>query len=98
MKKIVLLSIVCALFSLGAVAQEKPSFFVKAGINLNDLRTSDTPYSYKSQVGFRAGVGSILPINNLIAIQPTLYLSQKRVEEELAGIKSATVNAWYLDL
>ncbi len=99
MKKIVLLSITCMLFSLGAIAQEKPSFFVKAGVNASDLWGSDVGSFYKGHAGFRAGFGAILPINDLIAIQPSLFLSQKGAKYD-SGVSAekATINAWYLDL
>jgi hypothetical protein len=101
MKKIVLLSFVCALFSLGAVAQEKPSFFVKAGVNASDFRYSDVAATYNARAGFRAGFGAILPVSNLIAIQPSLYLSQKGAKRDDSGYvtnQKGTIDAWYLDL
>lgn len=100
MKKITLFMF-CMLFYLGAVAQVRPSFFVKAGVNVSDFWGSDIGDYYNSHVGFRAGFGSILPINDLIAIQPTLYLSQKGIktdENQVLDVDKATANAWYLDL
>ena len=99
MKKSFLLVALFALVSMGSFAQEKPSFFVKAGVNASDLWGSDVGSYYKGLVGFRAGFGTILPINDLIAIQPSLFLSQKGAKYDSGlYVEKTTINAWYLDL
>lgn len=94
MKKSILLVVLFALVSVGSFAQVSP--VVKGSLNLSNYYGGDSDGS-KTLVGGRFGFGIEYQFNDLVSLQPTLYLSHKGVKygQDAANVK---VHEWYLDM
>ncbi|NLI36099.1 MAG: PorT family protein [Bacteroidales bacterium] len=91
MKKSILLALF-TLISVVSFAQVTP--VIKGGVNLSNYYGDDSS-NFKTLLGIRLGGGLEYQINDMVSLQPTLYLSHKG-----AAVKGqdAHVNAWYLDM
>jgi len=94
MKKSILFSVLFTFISVASFAQITP--IVKGGFNLSNFYGSDSDES-KTLVGGRVGFGVEYPLNDMISLQPTLYLSHKGAKFEAKG-GDLKRNAWYLDM
>src|SRR5574344_563067 len=94
MKKSILLVVLFALVSVGSFAQVTP--LVKGSLNLSNYYGSDADGT-KTLVGGRLGVGLEYQFNDLVSLQPTLYLSHKgaKIGDSNVNIKR---HAWYLEM
>jgi len=91
MKKSILLALF-TLISVVSFAQVTP--IVKGGVNLSNYYVDDSS-NFKTLLGIRLGAGLEYQINDMVSLQPTLYLSHKG-----AAVKGqdAHINTWYLDM
>lgn len=78
MKKL-LLSVVCISAFAVSNAQTEKSFGVKGGLNFTNLYTEDVDDN-NMLVSFNAGLIAILPITDMIALQPEVIYSGKGAE------------------
>lgn len=94
MKKSILLVVLFALVSVGSFAQVSP--VVKGSLNLSNYYGGDSDGS-KTLVGGRFGFGIEYQFNDLVSLQPTLYLSHKGAKygNDNANVK---FHEWYLDM
>lgn len=119
MKKYILLFISIAISSI-TFAQVTPSFGVRAGLSsatlqgdaVNNLQSlldfSNGMVTTGSRTGFFAGTYAIIPVDNMISIEPGIYYSQKGYElkgdlnikglDFLGANAKAKLNSDYIDI
>ncbi len=78
MKKLLLSSLCISVFAISNAQTEK-SFGVKGGVNFTNLYTEDVDDN-NMLISFNAGLVAILPITDMIALQPEVIYSGKGAE------------------
>ncbi|HUH51367.1 MAG TPA: porin family protein [Flavobacterium sp.] len=78
MKKLLLSALCISAFAISSAQTEK-SFGVKGGVNFTNLYTKDVDDN-NMLISFNAGLVAILPITDMIALQPEVIYSGKGAE------------------
>ena len=99
--KALLIALSTTVFALGAKAQDKTTFGVRAGVNFTNLNGEDAAghdFDYKLKTGFNVGVNAEVPIAPDFYVQPGLLFSTKGAKEEVTGQKDIKTNISYLEV
>jgi hypothetical protein len=79
MKKISL-AVVITLSCTALMAQEKPVFGIKAGLNVSDLKVQNVNDAFDTKLGFHAGGVAHIHLSRKVAFQPELQFSSQGAE------------------
>lgn len=90
-----LLTVIFALFAVVGFSQIAVN--VKTGLNLSSF-LGDEYEDVGFKPGWRVGVGMEYQFTDLLALQPTLFFSQKGAKEDLGDNASVKFNEWYMEL
>jgi hypothetical protein len=98
--KILLIAFTTTVFALGAKAQDKTTFGVRAGVNFTNLNGKDDAghdLNNKLKTGFNIGVNAEVPIAPDFYVQPGLLFTTKGAKNTVAGVDTK-VNISYLEI
>ncbi|MBO9200885.1 MULTISPECIES: porin family protein [Niastella] len=99
--KVLLFALTTTVFALGAKAQDKTTFGVRAGVNFQNINGDDGAghdYDYKMKTGFNIGVNAEIPLAPQFYVQPGLLFSTKGAKQEVANTDDIKLNLSYLEV
>jgi hypothetical protein len=99
--KALLIALTTTVFALGAKAQSKTTFGIRAGVNFQNLNGEDAQghdFDNKIKTGFNIGVNAEVPLAPDFYIQPGLLFSTKGCKTENPGTDDTKVNLSYLEI
>src|SRR6266536_3188956 len=99
--KVLFIALSTTVFALGAKAQDKTTFGVRAGVNFQNLNGKDDEghdLDYKMKTGFNIGVNAEVPIAPDFYVQPGVLFSTKGAKMEITGFDDAKINLSYVEI
>jgi len=99
--KILLFALATTVFAIGAKAQDKTTFGVRAGVNFTNINGEEDngdKLNGKIKTGFNIGVNAEIPLVPDFYIQPGLLFSTKGAKTEITGQDDLKANTSYLEI
>ena len=99
-KALLIVALSTTVFALGAKAQDKVTFGVRAGVNFQNINGKDESghdYDYKMKTGFNIGVNAEIPIAPDFYVQPGVLFSTKGAKQDATG-GDIKVNLSYVEV
>jgi hypothetical protein len=99
-KALLIVALSTTVFALGAKAQDKTTFGVRAGVNFQNITGKDESghdYDYKMKTGFNVGVNAEIPLAPDFYVQPGVLFSTKGAKMDATG-GDIKVNLSYIEV
>ncbi|MFL5746254.1 MAG: outer membrane beta-barrel protein, partial [Niastella sp.] len=97
--KVLLIALATTVFALGAKAQDKTTFGVRAGLNFQNITGDDGDghkYDNKLKTGINIGLNAEIPIAEDFYIQPGLLFATKGAKDD--NYRKINVRLSYLEI